>query len=262
MESMINQVDYSRQESLDRTLERNTYSKESTNIIVGCGGIGFWLGIMLAMLGHKSFVLIDGDTLDNSNLNRLPVPQTWTGVNKAVALRKTIRTLRPDTLVMALSTHLNEDTFSVLKDAHIRFRGANVPSYSGTYVTIWDTTDDARVQAKLYAYVSSLGDMHAYRKLGYEGFEVGAYANYNVWTAEDYETGYRTSNANAVTSALSACIGIFARSLTNDDVEIDIRDILTNDTVSRYAMREALADISDELGLNIIDMLHERGVSL
>ena len=87
MENIIDVVDYSRQQELNDTMT-DKMPIDSINMIIGCGGIGFWLGLFLALLGYKNFILIDGDTIDHSNLNRLPVPQTWTGINKAVAYAK------------------------------------------------------------------------------------------------------------------------------------------------------------------------------
>lgn len=233
MENIIEQlnvIDYSRQSELDGVMGQKM-TKEDVMVIVGCGGIGFWLGLQLAMLGYRYFILIDGDNIEYSNLNRLPVPQTWVGINKAVALRKIIRSMRLDTVVLPVSTHICKDTLSILKDVSDRFKGLGSHGYyyRGGNVTVWDTTDDAKIQTQIHDYVKGQSNV-TYRKLGYEGFNVGCYKEYSVWTADDYETGYRTSNANAVTSALSAGLGIFARCLTENDVELDLRKLLTAKT--------------------------------
>lgn len=221
----LNTIDYSRQAELDNILT-NKMSKNEIMIIVGCGGIGFWLGLQLAMLGYRHFILIDGGKVDYSNLNRLPVPQTWVGINKAVALRKVIRSMRLDTVVMALSTNICKDTLSILKNSTRRFRGLdNTYYYINSDITVWDTTDDAKIQTQLHDYVKDDSSIE-YRKLGYEAFDIGCYKEYSVWTADDYQTGYRTSNANAVTSAISAGIGIFARCLTDDDVELNLKSLI------------------------------------
>ena len=39
-------------------------------MLVGCGGIGSWTGLQLAMLGIKELTLVDFDTVETSNLNR------------------------------------------------------------------------------------------------------------------------------------------------------------------------------------------------
>jgi hypothetical protein len=220
----LNVVDYSRQSALD-ALMTPKMSKSDVNIIVGCGGIGFWLGLQLAMLGYRHFILIDGQNVDYSNLNRLPVPQSWVGVNKAVALRKIIRSMRLDTIVLAVSTHVAKDTMSILKNATGRFKAMDMHYYGQGRATLWDTTDDAKIQNELCKYAKEVQGLE-YRKLGYEGFEIGCYKDYSVWTPEEYTTGYRTSNANAVTSAISAGMGIFARCLTEQDMQIDLKSTI------------------------------------
>lgn len=67
-----------------------------------------------------------------------------------------------------------------------------------------------------------------YRKLGYEGFEVGSYKAYDVWVPADYAPGYRTSNACAATSALAAILGIVTQGLDiSKDVQINLADLVT-----------------------------------
>lgn len=265
----LNVVDYSRQSELDATLTPQL-KKDDVNIIVGCGGIGFWLGIQLAMLGYQHFILIDGETVDYSNLNRLPVPQTWVGTNKAVALRKVIRSMRLDTVVMALSTNIAKDTLSILKNVTARFKPISSRYYyNNGRATLWDTTDDAKIQTELHTYAKTLSNTE-YRKLGYEGFDIGCYKDYSVWTADDYQTGYRTSNANAVTSAISAGMGIFARCLSKDDVEVNLKQILTSkakkqtDSAKVKQLERIISiyrDNIDEDTLETIeDDLHEEGL--
>lgn len=263
----LNVVDYSRQRELDGILTQKLH-KHDVNVIVGCGGIGFWLGIQLAMLGYRHFILVDGQKVDYSNLNRLPVPQTWVGINKAVALRKVIRSMRLDTVVLAISTNIQDDTLSILKNVTSRFKtGANY--HNTNNATLWDTTDDAKIQTKIHEYVKDVKNME-YRKLGYEGFQIGCYKDYSVWTAEDYTTGYRTSNANAVTSAISAGMGIFARCLATEDVEIDLKAVIqsknskqeVSEKVRRLARRIAVMldyiDQDDQASIN--DTLQQEGL--
>jgi len=220
----ITLVDNSRQAGMQEALN---IPQNEAHMIIGCGGIGFWLGIMLAMMGAQKFIIMDGDKIDNSNLSRLPVPQTWIGVNKAVALRKTIRTLRPDCVVTCLTTHITPDTLNIIEQF---FKGQGREYYSRIdTLTVWDTTDDARIQSKIHATVKKLKEevsrVH-YRKIGYEGFKVANYANYSVWTQEGYTTGYRTTQANSVSSVISAGMGMFSRYLTEKDVNIDLRELI------------------------------------
>jgi len=211
---------------------------EEVNVIIGCGGIGFWLGLLVAMVGGRYFVLFDGQNIDNSNLNRLPVPQTWVGQNKAVALRKMIRILRPDTVVTT------EDTLSMLEKLSSKIKKEqNYYSRTANVLNVWDTTDDARIQTKINAYVNTLSKNREwnkvrYRKIGYEGFKVGSYKDYQVWTQEGYTTGYRTTQANAVSSVISAGLGFFASYLTDKDVAVDLRELITKGGKSESSTRK------------------------
>lgn len=218
---MENLIDYSRQRDFDNSL--TNIRKQQINYIVGCGGVGFWLGIMLAMQGQENFVLIDGQTIERSNLNRLPVPPTWIGHNKAVALRKMIRFVRPMTAIHVITEHIAEDTFSIITTGgpYHRLNDKDLRK------TVWDCTDDARIQTKIFKAMRDASRYIGYRKLGYEGFQVGSYKAYDVWIPGDYAPGYRTSNACASTSALAAVLGIMTEGFNiEDDVEINIADIV------------------------------------
>lgn len=181
-------VDYSRQADMDGEIGTMF---EYTHVIVGCGGIGFWLGILLSMIGIENLVLIDGDKLDPSNLNRIPVAQTWVGTNKAIALRKTIRQMRPLTSVMVLTKHATMASMDTL-----------LPLANQRRLYIWDCTDNARFQVQLFGWARN--NHQPYRKIGYEGYQVGAYKDYNIWIDDNYQTGYRTSRANAISSVMAA----------------------------------------------------------
>lgn len=223
MESLI---DYSRQQEFDRTL--SNIHPNQLNYIVGCGGVGFWLGIILAMQGQQNFVLIDGQKIERTNLNRLPVPPTWLGTNKAIALRKVMRSMRPVTAIRTITEHIEASTLSLITEGGRQMR-AGTKSLSKI---VWDCTDDARIQKKIFKAMqvtqtpAGNGGIQ-YRKLGYEGFQVGSYKAYDVWIPTDYAPGYRTSNACAATSALAAVIGIVTQGRNiQHDVEINIKDLV------------------------------------
>lgn len=222
----ITLVDETRQQGMLDALGLQN-SENDFHIIIGCGGIGFWLGVFLVMLGARDIVAMDGDKIDYTNLSRLPIPQTWVGLNKAVALRKMIRSLRPDVIATIFTTHITPDTLNLLEQFCIK-RHKN--HYYTATTTVWDTTDDARIQGRINEYVAKLSRQYnvnvEYRKIGYEGFNIGAYKEYQVWTQDNYETGYRTTQANAISSALAAGIGMFARYLTDKDVNINLKELI------------------------------------
>lgn len=216
----IDLVSYARQRQLDELIQEAGILRAHV-VIVGCGGVGFWAGILMAMLGHRSFTLIDGDKVEPSNLNRLPVPQTWVGRYKTTALRRIIRTLRPMTSVITINTHVVHEDLSILKDILVKLSAAGG-------VSLIDTTDDARIQQGIYQTVRDMeGSVFGYIKLGYEGLDVGAYKNYDIWIGDDYRPGYRTTNANAITSAIAAGLGLFKLFLGDKkDMEVSIGKIV------------------------------------
>lgn len=85
---------YNRQKSLRLKTEQSI-------AIVGCGGIGFWVGKFAAMSGIPKIYLFDNDIIEDTNLNRLDIPPKFIGKNKADALKLVINTIRPDCDVMS-----------------------------------------------------------------------------------------------------------------------------------------------------------------
>lgn len=223
MES-IDLVDYSRQADLDQKIGS---IKSQVSIIVGCGGIGYWLGIQLAMLGVQHFILLDGDKLDASNLNRLPVPQTWLGHNKAIALSNMIHWLRPLASVVVLQKHITSENMAMYEAVF-----SEVCGRVALLGILWDCTDNARIQKEIY---NRFKRTYIYTKLGYEAMDVGAYTNFDIWIDEaNYQPGYRTSNANAVTSAVIAGLGILYRGLgKTQDTNINLETLVGGGYVPR-----------------------------
>lgn len=80
---------YNRQESLD-------LNKDITLTIVGVGGIGFWVAVYAAMSGIEKMYLYDPDVIEEVNLNRLPIPDKFTGENKTVITKSFIQGIRPN----------------------------------------------------------------------------------------------------------------------------------------------------------------------
>jgi len=52
------------------TMEEQNKLMSSTAAVVGCGGLGGYIAEQLARLGIGNLILIDGDTIEESNLNR------------------------------------------------------------------------------------------------------------------------------------------------------------------------------------------------
>jgi hypothetical protein len=191
MDSVIdNLVNYSRQS--DMGLIDNRIAK--TQIIIGCGGVGYWTAIFLAMMGARVIVLVDGDRVDATNLPRLPVAMRVRNDFKVKTLKMTIRLLRPACAVTCIPMHINKDTMDKM-------------NYNRSIV--WDCTDDARTQKALSGVVTRGNGL--YYKLAYEGWDVAGYDAHTfdgLWIDEDYRAGYETNRANVLSSVIASALGI------------------------------------------------------
>lgn len=211
-------VDYSRQQAFN---EQIPYATPSSLVVIGCGGIGFWLALMFCMTGNiKKLTIFDGERIEASNLNRLPVPQTWIGKPKVLCLQHMIHMIRPEVSVVSVKSHVTEDSKGILRQLLI--------SSSNLVV---DTTDDARAQSLIYSIVKDAAkEFHTqYVKVGYEGHNIGAVAELNAWIPADYRPGYRTTNANAITSAVAAGFGIY-KILFGDkrDMKLNLKEFVNS----------------------------------
>jgi len=83
--------------------------KEAKVLIVGIGGVGSYAAEAIARAGTGSVTLMDGDTVQPSNLNRQLVALTSTlGRNKAEVMAERISDIDPDTEVTALARFYRE----------------------------------------------------------------------------------------------------------------------------------------------------------
>ena len=79
-------------------------------LIVGIGGVGSYAAEAAARAGIGHITLMDGDSVQPSNLNRQLVALTSTlGRNKAEVMAERIRDIDPDTEVTALARFYKED---------------------------------------------------------------------------------------------------------------------------------------------------------
>ena len=96
---MLEQELYDRQ----KTLELKVPERVS---VIGVGGIGTWVAIFAAMSGVKELELSDPDTLDVTNLNRVPYTTSDVGFQKTTQAREFVELIR-DVLVLERETSAN-----------------------------------------------------------------------------------------------------------------------------------------------------------
>ena len=84
--------------------------KASSVLIVGVGGVGSYAAEAIARAGIGNITLMDGDSVQPSNLNRQLVALMSTiGINKAEVMAERIRDIDPDTKVTALARFYEEN---------------------------------------------------------------------------------------------------------------------------------------------------------
>ena len=84
--------------------------KNSSVLIVGVGGVGSFAAEAIARAGVGNITVMDGDTVQPSNLNRQLIALTSTlGRNKAEVMAERINDINPETTVKALARFYKED---------------------------------------------------------------------------------------------------------------------------------------------------------
>ena len=84
--------------------------REARVLVLGVGGVGSYAAEAIARVGVGHITLMDGDTVQPSNLNRQLVALTSTlGRNKAEVMADRIKDIDPETEVTALARFYRED---------------------------------------------------------------------------------------------------------------------------------------------------------
>jgi molybdopterin/thiamine biosynthesis adenylyltransferase len=144
---------YDRQKTLN--IDRNMSIS-----VVGTGGVGYHVAKLAAMSGIETIHLFDPDTFDETNLNRVDLPMSSIGKNKAMVTKGVINFLRPETTVVAYPFKFQEATF-------------------GGTDWIIDCTDNANIQALHQEIARKKGAK--YMKVGYDGEHITLANNVGEW---------------------------------------------------------------------------------
>lgn len=96
--------------------------KESTVMIVGVGGVGSYAAEALARSGVGKLVLVDGDTVAPSNLNRqIHAVFATIGKSKTEVMKERIESYRDDCTVIRKDMFYNEEANNQLFDVEVDF---------------------------------------------------------------------------------------------------------------------------------------------
>jgi hypothetical protein len=145
---------YSRQTSLK-------LKRYSTCIVIGCGGIGNWVALDLALTGCiNKLILIDPDIVEESNLNRTMFDYMDINCYKVDAIARHISLKRPNQDVYTVTQYMTDELAERIKGLYFD----NDCSYYHSDICIVDCRDDIyddcyELNCKLY-------------KVGYDGVEI------------------------------------------------------------------------------------------
>ena len=88
-------------------------------VIVGCGGIGSWVGLLGSYV-FKEIILIDHDIVELSNLHRTPYFACHVGLPKVLALAQLINLRNPNTIVHPINLKVDDiDIDSVILEREL-----------------------------------------------------------------------------------------------------------------------------------------------
>lgn len=114
------------------TDEEQERLRNSSILIIGCGGIGALVAIMLARSGVNRFILVDYDVYNPSNTNRQICCFTDTiGRKKALVVRDDIMRINPEASVTTYDRLLSHDEIEdLMEDIDIVFPAADDFAFS------------------------------------------------------------------------------------------------------------------------------------
>ena len=124
-------------------------------ILFGIGGVGSWCAECLIRTGLTHLTIVDGDTVQASNLNRqLPATQATLGMPKVEALKARLLEINPDPEIEAICTMYNEQC---TKDG---------PFDLSQYDYVIDAIDSVADKTDLLLYASRLKGVKIFSSMG------------------------------------------------------------------------------------------------
>jgi len=160
--------------------------------VVGLGGIGFWVATFAALSGVSTLYLFDGDTLEESNRNRLPVCQSSINRPKVEVAADYIGSMRPDATVVPIKERLEGQLLQIQM------------SISNTFI---DCTDSPKCQITLYNECKKWGKR--FIRAGYDGTRVMVTSHVSGWIKGDSEEeNYQVNPSWVVPAATVAALAV------------------------------------------------------
>ncbi|WP_304652492.1 ThiF family adenylyltransferase [uncultured Ligilactobacillus sp.] len=160
--------------------------KNTTVIIIGCGGIGNFLSYSLATFTPEKMLLIDGDKIENSNLNRQLLFTTKDiGYSKADMLKKQIQLRNPLLDITSYDRYVTEDLLE--KSIKLTDNKRYLVILSGDSITALEETTKYCVKNKIpFLNVGYLNDISVIGPFYVPGISSCPYCN-NTLSLEKHE---------------------------------------------------------------------------
>ena len=118
---MHKQLRFSRLEKLIGEEKLINLSKNSV-LILGVGGVGGYVAESLARSGIGTLILVDFDTVDESNINRQIIALDSTiGLKKVDVLEKRIKEINSDINVIKIDKFIDSENYTLLFDYEIDY---------------------------------------------------------------------------------------------------------------------------------------------
>ena len=118
---MHKQLRFSRLEKLIGEDKLTSLSKKSV-LILGVGGVGGYVAESLARSGIGTLILVDFDTIDESNINRQIIALDSTiGLKKVDVLEKRIKEINNDINVIKIDKFIDNENYVLLFDYDIDY---------------------------------------------------------------------------------------------------------------------------------------------
>ncbi len=116
--------------------------KNKKVLIIGLGGVGGYALETITRLGVENLIIVDGDVVESSNVNRQIIANTNTfGMKKTEAFIERIKTINPSCNVTAISEFISLDNINILFKEKVDY--------------IIDACDTMSVKKELIRYASN-----------------------------------------------------------------------------------------------------------
>jgi tRNA A37 threonylcarbamoyladenosine dehydratase len=137
--------------------ERMDILRTKRVILFGVGGVGSWCAETLIRTGLKHLTIVDGDTVQPSNLNRqLPATRSTIGEPKVEALRERLLSIQPDAQITAIYDNYYADGLTEGgEDLHI-----------DEYDYVIDAIDSVAAKTNLILYATRAKGVKIFSSMG------------------------------------------------------------------------------------------------